>query len=196
MEQSRSEVHIIVARCVAADGPDPIEILRRLGPQARVAWVEDADACLARAQAGTVDLIVVDDRLGAGCGELLEALREQGPPVVVLHAAGAQGAAVEAFRRGAADCVAAGDDLVDVLPVVALEQIHRRVEEVDTLPRSELRFTCEAISAGPPRSARALHLQHTAVEVQERAETQKVASIGDQDCPPGTKWPLRGFPHF
>ena len=28
------------------------------------------------------------------------------------------------------------------------EQIHRRVEEVDTLPRSELRFTCEAISAG------------------------------------------------
>ena len=41
MEQSRSEVHIIVARSAGADGPDPVEVLQRLGPQARIAVVED-----------------------------------------------------------------------------------------------------------------------------------------------------------
>ncbi|HXV37162.1 MAG TPA: PAS domain-containing protein, partial [Myxococcota bacterium] len=84
-----------------------------------------ASECRARCRAERVDLIVAESALGAECAELLEAFRVEGPPVVVVQRNASERAALEAFRRGAADCVVAGDEFADVLPVVALEQIQR-----------------------------------------------------------------------
>ena len=45
--------------------------------------------------------------------------------MIVVNRDGSEHAALEAFKRGAADCVVAGEEFADVLPVVALEQIQR-----------------------------------------------------------------------
>jgi PAS domain S-box-containing protein len=120
------QVHIIVVRPAGSDTPDPVAILERLGPEARIDAVADAERCLSHCAAGEVDLVVVDERLGPDCDRLLEMLRPDGPPVVLLQRDAQEGRALSAFRKGAAECVAAGAAFAEVLPVVALEQIQRR----------------------------------------------------------------------
>ena len=102
-----------------------VPALRRLGADARIEVVASAAACLARVRQDDVDLVVVDARLGGECAALLEALRGGAAPAVVVLPDPSAAPALEAHRHGAAECVAAGPDLADVLPGVALEQIRR-----------------------------------------------------------------------
>lgn len=99
--------------------------LRRLGGEARIEVAASADACVARVREDDVDLVVVDARLGAECTSLLETLRFGQTPAIVVMVDAEPAAALDAHRHGAADCVAAGPELADTLPAVALEQIRR-----------------------------------------------------------------------
>jgi len=119
------EVRIIAVRPADSPTPDPSFALRRLGPDARVEIVHSAAACHERCRDGAVDLIVADAALGSECWKLLEEIGPAGPPVIVVNRDRSERAALEAFERGAADCVVAGEEFADVLPVVALEQIQR-----------------------------------------------------------------------
>jgi PAS domain S-box-containing protein len=99
--------------------------LRRLGPDAQIEVLRSAAACRAGCRDGSVDLIVVEAALDDECWQLLEEFGPLGPPVIVVNRDGDESTALEAFKRGAADCVVAGEEFADVLPVVALEQIQR-----------------------------------------------------------------------
>ena len=125
MKRAGAEVQIIAVRPVESTAPDPTLALRRLGPDARVEILHSAAACRARCRDGSVDLIVAEAALGAECWKLLEEFGPAGPPVIVVNRDGSEYTALEAFKRGAADCVVAGEEFADVLPVVALEQIQR-----------------------------------------------------------------------
>jgi len=125
VKRAGAEIQIIAARPVESTAPDPISALRRLGPDARVEILHSAAACRARCRDGSVDLIVAESALGAECWKLLEEFGSDGPPVIVVNLDGSEYTALEAFKRGAADCVVAGEEFADVLPVVALEQIQR-----------------------------------------------------------------------
>ncbi len=125
MKRAGAEIQIIAARPVESTAPDPISALRRLGPDARVEILHSAAACRARCRDGSVDLIIAESALGAECWKLLEEFGSDGPPVIVVNLDGSEYTALEAFKRGAADCVVAGEEFADVLPVVALEQIQR-----------------------------------------------------------------------
>ena len=125
MKRAGAEVQIIAVRPVEPTSPDPTLALRRLGPDAQIEVLHSAAACRARCRDGSVDLIVAEAALGTECWKLLEEFRSLGPPVIVVNRDGSEYAALEAFRRGAADCVVAGEEYADVLPAVALEQIQR-----------------------------------------------------------------------
>lgn len=122
-------VRIVVAlptlREAAGDLNGIVPALRRLGPDAEIEVVASKDACLAHAAQSDADLVVVDERLGDECVSLLEALRASTTPAVVVLCDSGVLAALDAHRHGAAECVAAGPDLAEVLPAVALEQIRR-----------------------------------------------------------------------
>jgi PAS domain S-box-containing protein len=98
--------------------------LARLGSEARIEVVHDADACLARTRGGDTDVVVVDALLAGACGRVLDALRGAGPPVVVAAPKLVDTAALAWFRRGAADCVALAA-APESLAVAVLEQIRR-----------------------------------------------------------------------
>jgi PAS domain S-box-containing protein len=125
VKRAGADVQIVVARPVTSTAPDPTSALRRLGDAARVEILHSAAACRARVRAGAVDLIVAEAALGAECWKLLDEFGSSGPPIIVVNRDGSEFAALEAFKRGAADCVVAGDGFAEVLPVVALEQIQR-----------------------------------------------------------------------
>jgi len=125
VKRAGAEVQIILVRPVESTAVDPVSALGRLGPDARVETLQSAAACRARCRDGSVDLIVLDSALGAECWKLLEELGLAGPPVIVVNHDKTEYAALEAFKRGAADCVVANEEFADVLPVVALEQIQR-----------------------------------------------------------------------
>jgi PAS domain S-box-containing protein len=118
---------VVLQPAEAAPGraPDVIAALERLGSEAAIDVVADAEACTARCRAADVDLIVVDLARGAECDRVLDAHRCGGPPVVVVDGEGGDEAALDAFRRGAVDCVSPKAGYAEILPVVALEQIRR-----------------------------------------------------------------------
>ena len=118
---------VVVQPAEAASGcaPGVIAALERLGAEAAIDVVADAEASTARCRAADVDLIVVDLACDAKRERVLEAHRCGGPPVVVVVVEGGDEAALDAFRRGAADCVSAKVGYAEILPVVALEQIRR-----------------------------------------------------------------------
>ena len=127
MEEGASSVRILVAQPEAVAAPDPLGTLRvlgRLGREAELEVVHDAESCLERCREGAIDLVVVERDLGGGCDAILAALCE-GPPVVVVCRQASDELALDAFRRGAADCIDARAEFDEVLPVVALEQIRR-----------------------------------------------------------------------
>jgi len=128
VEQARPAIRIVVAQPAepalgAALGT--VEALRRLGGEAEISLVRGASACAECCAEAEVDLLVVDRDLGADFERILEQRRSDGPPVVVVSRDASDAAALDAFRRGASDCVSAGGEYADVLPVVALEQIRR-----------------------------------------------------------------------
>ena len=121
-----STVHIVVAqpRAVHAES-DTVIALGRLGTDLEIAFVETAAECRRSTREGGVDLVVADHALGDEALEILSSHRSSGPPVVVIARHNGEQAALDAFRRGAADCILVGPDYAEVLPVVALEQIRR-----------------------------------------------------------------------
>ena len=126
MSSSVSAVRIVVAQPRAAhDESDTVIALGRLGVDVEIAFVESAPECSRITRGGGVDLVIADHALGAESFEILAAHRGAGPPVVVVVRNGGEEAALDAFRRGAADCIQVGPDYAEILPVVALEHIRR-----------------------------------------------------------------------
>jgi two-component system NtrC family sensor kinase len=124
LEATRSEVRIVVVEPPAAAG-GAVAALQRLGPEARLEVLRDVGLCIARGLSGEIDLVVVDLALPDVCLKVLDALRADGPPLVVVGTGVSDEVALDWFRRGAADCVALGGGADEALPVVALEQIRR-----------------------------------------------------------------------
>lgn len=94
---------------------DPVELLRARTPGELADAVSDP----------AIDLVLIDRVAQSELAALLAAIDPAGPPAVVVVAEDAREAALDAFRAGAADCVAVGPDYGDVLPVVLLEQVRR-----------------------------------------------------------------------
>jgi PAS domain S-box-containing protein len=118
-------VHVVVLRPAGSAVESPVvAALARLGSEVGVDAVASAHEAGARTLEGDVDLLVVDaDAAPAEAEALLARVRDAGPPVVVVLAGGDDDA-VDWFRRGAADCVAASH-AEEALPVAALDLIRR-----------------------------------------------------------------------
>lgn len=119
-EQRPSGVRIVVLQPGRAGAAAQ---LGRLGVEAEVEVVHDVERALARARAGACDLVVAAAKPSAAAERLLEQLRHDGPPVIVVDRALGNEAALGWFRRGAADCVALGSRGSETLAAAALEQI-------------------------------------------------------------------------
>jgi signal transduction histidine kinase len=100
--------------------------LGRLSGGARVEIARAAADGFARARAAGVDVVVLGPGAGSAGAVLLEQLRAEGPPVVVVEAEPADARALDWFRRGAADCVALGADGGEALARAVLAQARRR----------------------------------------------------------------------
>ena len=103
-----------------------VSALDRLGREATLEVLHDAHSCCDLLARETPDLVILEERVGeSDAHQLLAALRGDGPPVIVVTTELDEELALDVFRRGAADCIAASSDYSEVLPVVALEQIRR-----------------------------------------------------------------------
>lgn len=119
-------VRIVVAQPpILSEKSDTVVALGHLGADVAIDFVETAEECRRATEDGGVDLVVADHALGDEAFQILAAHRTSGPPVVVVVRRNGEDAALDAFRRGAADCIHVGPDYADVLPVVALEQVRR-----------------------------------------------------------------------
>lgn len=126
MGSSVSVVRIVVAQPgILRERSDTVVALGHLGTDVAIDFVETAAECLCATEEGEVDLVIADHALGDEVFEILAAHRSSGPPVVIVARRNGEEAALDAFRRGAADCIHVGPDYADVLPVVALEQVRR-----------------------------------------------------------------------
>jgi len=124
--QADAEVRIVVVTPVGTGADcDIVAALERLGPEAVISVTHDAAACLACCRDADIDLVVAHEGVGDGRVQILDALRSSGPPVIAVNEKASESAALQAFVRGASDCVTIGPEFADVMPVVALEQIHR-----------------------------------------------------------------------
>jgi PAS domain S-box-containing protein len=109
----------------AARRGDTVAALARLGCEVELTVLEGADVCVGFVADHRIDLVIIDGVAQSQSDRILEALRGAGPPVVFVSRGDGEEAALEAFRRGAADCVRVGPDFAEVLPAVALEQLER-----------------------------------------------------------------------
>ncbi len=129
MSQPSPLVHIAIVQPRPGSAfPDlgTASALDRLGRAATVEVLHDAASCCELVARDALDLVILEERVGEDeARELLAALRADGPPVIVVTSELDEELAVEVFRRGAADCIAATREYAEVLPVVALEQIRR-----------------------------------------------------------------------
>ncbi len=117
-------VRILVVRADTAEA-DPLgtlAALETLGSQARVELEGAVERAVASCRGGKVDVVVAERGPGRPCDALLEGLAGEGPPVVAL-CPGGDADALEAFRRGAADCVVPGPGAP--LAEAVLEQLRR-----------------------------------------------------------------------
>jgi len=104
---------------------DTLTALGRIGAEVEIDVVRDGEACLRTCRRDDIDLVILDRCDWTDFDTVMDRLAGDGPPVVLVVAAGSDDLALDAFRRGAADCVRMGRDHGEVLPVVALEQIRR-----------------------------------------------------------------------
>jgi PAS domain S-box-containing protein len=125
---ARSAAAVRVALLEPSSSQSPLGsrgALERLGAETAIERFDDVEACLAEAGRHALDLIVVDLREREMAWRLLEGLATGGPPALVVLEREDEAVALEAFRRGAADCVVAGPDFEEVLAAAALEQMRR-----------------------------------------------------------------------
>jgi PAS domain S-box-containing protein len=106
-------------------GPRIARGLEALAGRATLEIVHDARRCLARCDAGGVDLLVLDARRRAEAQSVLAATAAGGgPPAVVIEPEPSDAKALAWFRAGAADCVFASED-PQRLGAAVLEQLRR-----------------------------------------------------------------------
>jgi two-component system NtrC family sensor kinase len=113
---------------VAPPGPgieQTLRALRQLGPEVTFELHHTTAPVFARLDDADLDLLILDDALGAPLMDLLEARGSEGPPALVVSAKPDEPLALEAFRRGASDCVTRGPGFGRLLAVASLEQIRR-----------------------------------------------------------------------
>ncbi len=100
--------------------------LRSLGSldhRARIDTASEPVEVLRRVREARYDLVVsLPDRADAVL-PILQAFRQEGPPLLAAVPAGRDDLALASFRHGASDCVEFGPDDGDVLALAALEQI-------------------------------------------------------------------------
>jgi PAS domain S-box-containing protein len=120
----KSGVRIVVFQ-PAAGGCGASGLLAGLGPEAEIEVVADCEAATTRGLAADVDLVVTDIAVGSEASRLLDDLRRDGPPMVVVGAELPTEDALDWFRRGAADCVSLSGRGTEALSVVVLEQVRR-----------------------------------------------------------------------
>ena len=126
MTRALSGVRILVIEPErGAASPRTVDALLRLGPEVDLEVVRDAVAALARLARGDLDLLVLDLGLGAEAQQILAALPVGAPPVLAVTADPREEVSVQAFARGAADCIGVGPDFAECLAAAALEQIRR-----------------------------------------------------------------------
>jgi PAS domain S-box-containing protein len=124
LSRNKSGVHVVVFE-PATGGCGASRLLGGLGAEARVEVLSDVSAAVAAGRAPDVDLVVTDVAVEAGASRLLDELRRDGPPVVITGSELGTEAALDWFRRGAADCVSLAGRGSEVLAVVVLEQVRR-----------------------------------------------------------------------
>ena len=125
MSRSAAAVRVALLEPSASLGSASLEALERLGPETAIMPFEDVEACLSEASRHAFDLIVLDLREREAGWRLLEGLAAGGPPVVAVLPQEDETVALEAFRRGVADCVVAGPDFAELLASTVLEQMRR-----------------------------------------------------------------------
>jgi PAS domain S-box-containing protein len=124
--RARSAVRILVVEpAQGAASPRTADALLRLGPEVDLEVVRDAVAALARLARRDLDLVVLDLGLGAEARQILGALSPGAPPVLTVTGDAREEVSVQAFARGAADCIGGGPEFAACLAAAALEQIRR-----------------------------------------------------------------------
>jgi two-component system NtrC family sensor kinase len=116
---------LVIEPAPGAASPHTVDALLRLGPEVDLEVARDAVASLARLARGDLDLVVLDLGLGAQAQQILGALPPGAPPVLAVTADPREETSVEAFARGAADCIGVSSDFAACLAAAALEQIRR-----------------------------------------------------------------------
>jgi len=111
------------------DGPAPMAVettagLARLGDPVELLRAESRADVESMVEDPSIDLVLLDRLNRPQWVAILEGMPDGGPPAVVV-CDDSEDDAVEAFRRGAADCIQYGPDYERVLPVVLLEQVRR-----------------------------------------------------------------------
>ena len=127
MDEGARIARIVIARTAeaAAEPGALVRALERLGRGASIDVVRDAAACLDRCSVGRVDVVIAEEALGRDCRVILEHLRLVGPPVIVVQARRDDAAALQWYRRGAAECVAGEAASGEGLGAVVAEQLAR-----------------------------------------------------------------------
>ena len=120
----------------AEDGFDVVAALRRLGRDASLELHREPGAVAAALRQGVGDLVVLDQALGDEFWQALEVARSLAVPALAILRGEDDGFALEAYRAGAADCIVAGPEAADLLPIAALEQL-RRLHRVPAAPPSK-----------------------------------------------------------
>jgi len=120
-----TRVCIVLLKLPGTPESATVAALARLGAEVAVEAVPSASAAGVRALEIDVDLIVTDTGVPASeLRALLERVRDEGPPVIVVLAEDDSALAMDWFRRGASDCVTA-HAANEALPVAALDLIRR-----------------------------------------------------------------------
>jgi len=105
---------------------DTLRALGHIGAEVQVLAAVDVRECIEFVGRADVDLAVLDRCDPATVMTFFEAQAAHwAPAIVVIPQNAPESAALDAFRLGAGDCIRAGQDYAEVLPLVAMEQIHR-----------------------------------------------------------------------
>jgi len=120
-----TDIRIAVVAPRGAAHDEILHALQQLGSEISLEIHHETAPVLARVNAADLDLLILDDGLGQDGLDLLEARGPEGPPWVVVAARWDEPQAVDAFRRGASDCVSRGPGFARRLAVASLELIRR-----------------------------------------------------------------------
>jgi len=123
-EEDAPSVRIVVVQ-PPDHGPRVARGLEALAGRATLEIVHDARRCLARCDAGEVDLLVLDARRRAEAQSVLAATaRSGGPPAIVIEPESDDARVLAWYRAGAADCVTA-EEVPKRLGAAVSEQLAR-----------------------------------------------------------------------